>query len=147
MAWIGFHSISESFCRMPCSSSVWFSNPNANNTIGPRPNIFLVCTCNYIFIYHVVLASRQRKNLFGLRVKLPPVYHTRWRLHTISNAERQAGKLWIPIFMVFDLTQTGIEQASTVSVVAYALSTYSFRSQIILFDSNFLSLSDKKPAI
>ena len=31
---------------------------------------------------------------FGLRVKPPPVYHTRWRLHTVPLiAERQAGKL------------------------------------------------------
>ena len=29
---------------------------------------------------------------FGLRVKLPPVYHTRRRLHTVPLiAERQAG--------------------------------------------------------
>ena len=40
----------------------------------------------------------------------PPVYHTRWRLHTVSLiAERQAGKLWIPIFIVFGLIQPVIE--------------------------------------
>ena len=42
------------------------------------------------------------KGLFGLRVKLPPVYHTRWRLQTVPfNAERQAGKLRIPIFSLW----------------------------------------------
>ena len=32
----------------------------------------------------------------------PPVYHTWWRLHTVPLiAERQAGKLWIPIFIIW----------------------------------------------
>ena len=53
----------------------------------------------------------------------PPVYHTRRRLHTVSLiAKRQAGKLWIPIFIVFGLTRPGIEPESTASV-ADALST------------------------
>ena len=53
----------------------------------------------------------------------PSVYHTRWRLHTVPLiAERQAGKLWIPIFIVFGLTRPGIEPVSTASV-ADALST------------------------
>ena len=34
------------------------------------------------------------KGPFGLRVKLPPVYHTQWRLHIVPfNADQQAGKL------------------------------------------------------
>ena len=53
----------------------------------------------------------------------PSVYHTRWRLHTVPLiAERQAGKLWIPIFIVFGLNRPGIEPVSTASV-ADALST------------------------
>ena len=53
----------------------------------------------------------------------PPVYHTWRRLRTIHLiAERQAGKLWIPIFIVFGLTRLGIEPKFTVSV-ADALST------------------------
>ena len=53
----------------------------------------------------------------------PPVYHTRRRLHTVPLiAERQVGKLWIPIFIVFGLTQPGIEPESTASV-ADGLST------------------------
>ena len=66
------------------------------------------------------------KGPFGLRVKLPPappVYRTRRRLHTVPLiAERQAGKLWIPIFIVFGLTRPGIERESFASV-ADALST------------------------
>ena len=47
----------------------------------------------------------------------PPVYHTRWRLHTVLfNAERQAEKLWILMFMAFDLTRPEIEPGSTVSI-------------------------------
>ena len=53
----------------------------------------------------------------------PSVYHTRQRLHTVPFiAERQARKLWIPIFIVFGLTLPGIEPESTASV-ADALST------------------------
>ena len=53
----------------------------------------------------------------------PPVYHTWWRLYTVPLiAERQAGKLRIPIFIVFGLTRPEIESVSTVSV-ADALST------------------------
>ena len=40
------------------------------------------------------LGQETAKGPFGLRVKLPPVYHTRQRLHTVPLiAERQAGKL------------------------------------------------------
>ena len=43
------------------------------------------------------LGQETAKGPFGLRVKLPPVNHTRWRLHTVHViAERQAGKLLIP---------------------------------------------------
>ena len=51
------------------------------------------------------------------------VYHTRWRFHTVPLiAEHQAGKLRIPISIVFGLTRPGIEPESTASV-ADALST------------------------
>ena len=54
----------------------------------------------------------------------PPVYHTRWRLYTVPLiADHQAGKLWIPIFVEFGLTRSGIEPVGTVSV-ADALSTW-----------------------
>ena len=53
---------------------------------------------------------------FGLRVKLSPVYHTRWRLHTfpvfLFISFYQARKLWIIILIVLGLTQTGIEPES-----------------------------------
>ena len=40
------------------------------------------------------LGQETAKGPFGLRVKLPPVYHTRRRLHAVPLiAERQAGKL------------------------------------------------------
>ena len=54
----------------------------------------------------------------------PPVYHKRWRLHTLTFffAEPQAGKLGIPIFFVFGLARPRIEVKCTVSE-ADALST------------------------
>ena len=52
-----------------------------------------------------------------------PVYHTWRRPQTVPLfAERQAGKLLIPIFIVFGLTRPGIEPDFTVSV-ADTLST------------------------
>ena len=54
---------------------------------------------------------------------MPPVYHTRRRFNTVPLiAERETGKLRIPIFLVFGLTRPGIELDSTVSG-ADALST------------------------
>ena len=52
-----------------------------------------------------------------------PVYYTRWWLHTVPLiAERQAGKPWTPIFIVFSWTRPGIEPEST-AAVADTLST------------------------
>ena len=73
----------------------------------------------------------------------PPVYHTRRRLHTVPLiAERQAGKLWIPIFIVFGLTRPGIEPESTVSV-ADALST----RPLIALSTCFIAGGDNKKCI
>ena len=56
-------------------------------------------------------------------VACPLVYQTWQRRHTVPLiAERQAGKLSMPIFVVFDLTQSRIESEST-ALVADALST------------------------
>ena len=75
------------------------------------------------FYLPTCLGQETAKGPFGLRVKLPPVYHTRRRLHTVPLiVERQEGKLCIPIFIVFGLTRPGIEPESTASV-ADALST------------------------
>ena len=54
----------------------------------------------------------------------PLVYYTRRRLQTVPLiiAERHAGKLWIPIFVVFGLTRPEIAPKSTASA-AEALST------------------------
>ena len=54
----------------------------------------------------------------------PPVY---WRLHTsIFNAERQAGKLWIPIFIFFGLTRPETEPEFTVSVAGLTTDGFVF---------------------
>ena len=55
-----------------------------------------------------------------------PVYHTPWRLHTVLfNAERQAGKLQIPISKVVGLTKPGIE-LRVYCFIADSLSTRPF---------------------
>ena len=52
----------------------------------------------------------------------PPVYHTRRRLLTVPLiAERQAGKLWMPSFIIFGLPRHGIEPKSTVSVADFSI--------------------------
>ena len=56
---------------------------------------------------------------------------THERLYAIPFiVERQAGKLWTPIFVVFDLTRSGIESESIVSA-ADALSTRSLTSSSV----------------
>ena len=63
------------------------------------------------------LGQETAKEPFDLRVKLPPVDHTRQRLRRVHLiVERQAGKLGTPIFIVFSLILSGIEPESTGSV-------------------------------
>ena len=72
------------------------------------------------------LGKEKAKGPFGLWVKLPHVYHAGRRFHTVPLiAKRQAGKLWIPIFIVFGMSQSRIEPKFTASV-ADALSTWLF---------------------
>ena len=83
------------------------------------------CNCNYILFTKLPWLGDSEETFWSSSqaATCPPVYHTRWRLYTVSLiAERQAGKLWIPTFTVFGLTRLGIEPKSTVSV-ADALST------------------------
>ena len=83
------------------------------------------CNCNYILFTKLPWPGDSEGTFrsSSQAATCPSVYHTRWRLHTVPLiAERQAGKLWIPIFIVFGLTRPGIEPVSTASV-ADALST------------------------
>ena len=83
------------------------------------------CNCNYILFTKLPWPgdSKGTFRFSSQAATCPPVYHTRRRLHTVPLiAERQAGKLRIPIFLVFGLTRPGIEPESTASV-ADALST------------------------
>ena len=83
------------------------------------------CNCNYILSTKLPWPGDSEGTFrsSSQAATCPPVYHTRWRLHTVPLiAERQAGKLWIPIFVVFSLTRPGIEPKST-ALVADALST------------------------
>ena len=99
--------------------SMWNKNNFFHAKICLNDVIVMVIT----FCSSSCLGQETAKGPFGLRVKLPPVYHTRWRFHTVPLfAERQAGKLWITILMVFGMTRPGIEPESTASV-ADALST------------------------
>ena len=93
--------------------------------IGQRHKILANCNCNYILFTKLPWPG-DREGTFrssSQAATCPSVYHTQWRLHTVPLiAERQAGKLRIPIFIVFGLTRPGIEHVSTASV-ADALST------------------------
>ena len=64
------------------------------------------------------LGQETAKRLFGLRVKLPPVYHMRWRLQTVPfNAEPHVMQESCQYqFLVFDLTRPGIAPQFTISV-------------------------------
>ena len=83
------------------------------------------CNCNYILFTKLPWPGDSEVTFrsSSQAATCPSVYLTRRRLHTtLLIAERQEGKLWIPIFIVFGLTRPGIEPESTASV-AYALST------------------------
>ena len=101
--------------------------------------IISIVICNYILFTKLPWPGDSEGNFrsSSQAATCPPVYHTRRRLHTVPfNAERQAGKLWIPIFIVFGLTRPGIEPESTASV-ADVLST---RPLIGWFGSSRLDL-------
>ena len=71
----------------------------------PKSGFRFIITNNFILLpdenviviaFHspTCLGQETTKGPFGLRVKLPPVYYTRERLHTVPFiTERQAGKL------------------------------------------------------
>ena len=80
---------------------------------------------NYISIFQVALASRKQTTHGGD----PKLF--------FSISERQAGKLWIPIFMVLGLTRPGIEYNSAV-LAADALSTRPLIGE--LYCSKFASM-------
>ena len=84
-----------------------------------------LCNCSYILFTKLPRPwdSKVTFRSSSQAATCPPVYHTRWRLHAVPLiAERQASKVWIPIFKVFGLTRPGNEPKSTVSA-ANALST------------------------
>ena len=87
--------------------------------------LFVNCNCNYISFTKLPWPGDSKRTFrsSSQAATCSPVYHKRRRLHTVPLiAERQAGKLWIPIFIVFGMTRLGNETESTVSV-ADALST------------------------
>ena len=85
---------------------------------GNKINIALE-NCNYILFTKLPWpgGSKGTFRFFSQAATYPPVYHTWWRLHTVhSVAERQAGELWISIFIAFGLTPLRIEPRFTASV-------------------------------
>ena len=83
--------------------------------VKQKAAIFVICLS--FFIYP---ATRRRRSSSQAATSAP-VYYTRCRLHTVPfKAEHQAGRLLIPIYLVFDLIRPGIELGSTV-LVAHAI--------------------------
>ena len=80
--------------------------------------------CNYI-LFSEFWPEDSEGNLRSWS-KLPPAHlsttHGGGFTLSLFNAERQAGKQWIPIFLVLGLTRPGIEPETTISV-ADGLST------------------------
>ena len=83
---------------------------------------FWLCSCDYI-LFTMLPWPGDSEGTFRSSSQTticPPVYHTRRRLHTVSFIpERQAGKLWIPIFIVSCLTRPGIELEFTWLQISY----------------------------
>ena len=82
------------------------------------------CNCSYI-LFSKLPWPGDNKGIFpssSQAASCPSAFHTRWRLHTVPLiAERQAGKLLIPIFLVFGLTRR--ESNPSLPLVPDALST------------------------
>ena len=96
------------------------------------------CDCKYS---QSCLGQETTKESFGFRIKLPPAHlpTTHGIGLTLSNAECQARKLWIPIFIVFGLIRPGIEPGSTVILadIHSIHSTNDCFDCIILFENFF----------
>ena len=117
------------------------------------PYLFVVSKQIVITFYSPsCLGQEIAKGLFGLkRVKLPPVYHTRRRLHTVPlTAKRQTTKQWIPNLIVFGLTQPGIEPEytdsvadvqSTRSLIAKAISLGNRNNNYLLHSPNLVQVA------
>ena len=72
---------------------------------------------NYAFYSPSCLCQRTTEGYFSLLVKLPPVYHTWWRLRIAPfDAEYQAKKAVNINFFVFGLSQPGTEPEFNFSV-------------------------------
>ena len=83
----------------------------------------MVINSNYILFTKLPWLGDNEVAFWSFQSSCSSVNRTRRRLHPAPLiAERQAGKLWIPIFIIFGLTLPGIEPQSTASV-ADALST------------------------
>ena len=157
-------SVFKSSCHLPtclphtaetlhCPFNCWTSSREAVNTnfyilwfelSGNRTLVYyfsIILYCNYIYSPSC-LGQETAKGPFGLSSQAAPcspVYHTWWRLHTVPLiAERQAGKLWIPIFIVFGLTRLGIEPKSTVSVADALSTTWPRYSRLFSFSDYFV---------
>ena len=61
---------------------------------------------------------------------------------SLFNAERQAGKLRIPIFMIFDLTRRGTEPESTISVADARIYSATDRSKSSHLCNNAVPTAD-----
>ena len=108
-----------------CTFTMWHDKCRAGQKLESSTNQYLSwlflcdCNCNYVFIYQVSLAKKQRRTFpfSSQATTCPPVNHIPWRLHTVLFiAESPAGNLWIPIFIVLVFTQSGIEVESIASV-------------------------------
>ena len=80
------------------------------------------------------LGQETAKRPFSLRVKLPPVYHTWWRLHSVPFiTERQAESYdcEYEFLKIFGLTRPGIEPGSTVSVADNLFTRYIFQRCLV----------------
>ena len=94
--------------------------------------IYGVCNCNYnLFTNLSWLGNRERAFRSSSQAAVCPlVYHSSRRLYTVLLiAKRQAGKLWIPIFIVFGLIWSEIKPKFSVSVVD-VLSTWPLISDL-----------------
>ena len=101
--------------------------------------LLLQCAWQYKILYTYILVRRQQRDIsvFESSCHLPMHLFTKHDggfTLTLFNAERHAGKLKIPIFIVFGLIRLGIEPTFTVST-ADALSIQPFFFRVYCFET------------
>ena len=136
----------EKYCRRKCTLLSQSGSSHLQNFTSHCKilSVFWTWSVNISTFYSSsCLRQKTVKKPFSLQVKLPPAHLSTTRgegfIHTVFLfAERQAEKLWIPIFILIGLTRPGIKPQSIVSVeTLYPLDHWLVKREMNFFSIGF----------